>query len=59
MDGCPLLKRHISIGNLAQEILKLADKEKVDMVVMAAMVGKAIFYSKVLLKKLWKILLFL
>jgi nucleotide-binding universal stress UspA family protein len=36
LDGCPLYIKHIAIGDPAQEILKLIDKEKVDMVVMAS-----------------------
>lgn len=35
LKGCPLYIRHIAIGDPAQEILKLIDTEKVDMVVMA------------------------
>ena len=36
LDGCPLYIKHISIGDPAQEILKLIADEKVDMVVMAS-----------------------
>ena len=36
LDGCPLYIKHIAIGDPAQEILKLIEKEKVDMVVMAS-----------------------
>jgi nucleotide-binding universal stress UspA family protein len=36
LDGCPLYIKHIAVGDAAQEILKLAEKEKVDMVVMAS-----------------------
>lgn len=35
LKGCPLYIKHIAIGDPAQEILKLADKEKIDMIVMA------------------------
>jgi nucleotide-binding universal stress UspA family protein len=35
LQGCPLYIKHIAIGDPAQEILKLIEKEKVDMVVMA------------------------
>jgi len=35
LEGCPLYIKHISIGDPAQEILNLIEKEKVDMVVMA------------------------
>lgn len=33
--GCPLYVRHVAVGDPAREILKLADQEKVDMVIMA------------------------
>jgi len=36
LDGCPLYIKHVSVGDPAQEILKLIDSEKVDMVVMAS-----------------------
>lgn len=36
LEGCHLYTRHIAIGDPAQEILRLIDKEKVDMVVMAS-----------------------
>ncbi|MBC2715258.1 MAG: universal stress protein [Desulfobacteraceae bacterium] len=36
MDGCPLYFRHIAVGDPAQEILKMIDTEKVDLVVMAS-----------------------
>lgn len=36
LDGCPLYIKHIAVGDAAKEILNLADKEKVDMVVMAS-----------------------
>ena len=35
LKGCPLYIKHIAIGDPAQEILKLVDSEKMDMVVMA------------------------
>jgi nucleotide-binding universal stress UspA family protein len=35
LKGCPLYVRHVAIGDPAQEILKLVEKQKVDMVVMA------------------------
>ena len=35
LEGCPLYIKHISVGDPAQEILKLIDKENIDMVVMA------------------------
>ena len=36
LEGCPLYIKHIAIGDPAQEILKLIDKEHIDMVVMAS-----------------------
>ena len=36
LDSCPLYIKHIAVGDPAQEILKLIDKEKVDLVVMAS-----------------------
>jgi nucleotide-binding universal stress UspA family protein len=33
--GCPLYIRHTAIGDPASEILKLADKEKPDLIIMA------------------------
>ncbi len=35
LEGCPLYIKHISSGDPAEEILKVAHKEKVDMIVMA------------------------
>jgi nucleotide-binding universal stress UspA family protein len=35
LKGCPLYIKHIAVGDPAQEILKLVEKEKVDMVVLA------------------------
>jgi nucleotide-binding universal stress UspA family protein len=35
LQGCPLYIKHIAIGDPGHEILKLIEKEKVDMVVMA------------------------
>ena len=35
LKGCPLYIKHVAIGDPAQEILKLVEEEKVDMVVMA------------------------
>ena len=43
LDGCPMYVKHIAIGDPAQEILKLIDKEKVDMVVMASKGEKGLF----------------
>jgi nucleotide-binding universal stress UspA family protein len=36
LDGCPLYIKHVAVGDAAKEILKLIDKEKMDMVVMAS-----------------------
>ena len=36
LDGCPLYIKHIAVGDAAKEILKLIEKEKLDMVVMAS-----------------------
>jgi nucleotide-binding universal stress UspA family protein len=36
LEGCPLYIKHIAIGDPAQEVLKLAEKERVDLLVMAA-----------------------
>lgn len=36
LQGCPRYIRHISIGDPAQEILKLIQEKKMDMVVMAS-----------------------
>lgn len=35
LEGCPLYIKHVAVGDPAQEILKLVDKEKVDAIVMA------------------------
>jgi len=43
LQGCPLYIRHISVGDPAREILRLIDKEKVDLVVMTAMGRKGHF----------------
>ena len=36
LNKCPLYVRHIAIGDPAEEILKLADQENADMIVMAS-----------------------
>jgi len=36
LQGCPLYIKHIATGDPAQEILKLIDKEKIELVVMAS-----------------------
>jgi nucleotide-binding universal stress UspA family protein len=43
LEGCPLYIRHTAVGDAAEEILKLAEKEKVDMVVMASRGSKGHF----------------
>ena len=44
LEGCPLYVRHIAMGDPAEEILKLVEKEKVDMVVMASHGQKGYFH---------------
>ena len=36
LKGCPLYIKHVAIGDPAQEILKMIQKENVNMVVMAS-----------------------
>jgi nucleotide-binding universal stress UspA family protein len=36
LNSCPLYVKHIAVGDPAQEILKLIDEEKVDLVVLAS-----------------------
>jgi len=36
LNSCPLYVKHIAVGDPAQEILKLIDEEKLDLVVMAS-----------------------
>ena len=43
LQGCPLYIKHIAIGDPAQEILKLIDQERVDLVVMATRGRKGLF----------------
>jgi nucleotide-binding universal stress UspA family protein len=43
LDGCPLYIKHVAIGDPAEEILKLIDKESVDTVVMATRGRKSVF----------------
>ena len=43
LEGCPLYIKHIAIGDPAQEILKLIDQEKVDMVVMTSSGQKGLY----------------
>ncbi len=43
MDGCPLYIKHTVVGDPAREILNLAQKENIDMIVMAAKGRKDVF----------------
>jgi nucleotide-binding universal stress UspA family protein len=43
LNGCPMYKRHVAIGDPAGEILKLIKKEQMDMVVMATRGAKGQF----------------
>ena len=43
MEGCPLYIKHVAVGDPAKEILKLIEKEKVDLVVMASHGAKGNF----------------
>ena len=43
LNSCPLYVKHIAVGDPAQEILKLIDKEKVDMVVMTSHGEKGLY----------------
>ena len=36
LDGCPLYIKHVAIGDPAQEILRTAEKEQVDLLIMAS-----------------------
>jgi len=36
LNSCPLYIKHVAVGDPAQEILKLIDKEEIDLVVMAS-----------------------
>jgi nucleotide-binding universal stress UspA family protein len=36
LNSCPLYIKHIAVGDPAEEILKVIDQEKVDIVVMAS-----------------------
>jgi nucleotide-binding universal stress UspA family protein len=43
LDSCPLYIKHVAVGDPAKEILKLIDKEKVDLVVMTSHGAKGNF----------------
>lgn len=36
LEGCPLYIKHVAVGDAAKEILRLIEKENMDMVVMAS-----------------------
>jgi nucleotide-binding universal stress UspA family protein len=42
LNSCPLYIKHIAVGDPAQEILNLIEKEGVDLVVMASQASRAI-----------------
>ena len=43
LEGCPLYIKHVAVGDPAEEILKLIDKESVDMVIISTKGTRAIF----------------
>ena len=43
LEGCPLYIKHIAVGDPAREILKMVDKENIDLVVMATRGNKGHF----------------
>jgi nucleotide-binding universal stress UspA family protein len=43
LNACPLYFRHISVGEPAKEILKLIEKETIDLVVLASRGSEAHF----------------
>ena len=43
LDGCPLYIRHVAVGDPAQEILTLVDKENIDMVILSTRGAKGHF----------------
>ena len=53
-EGCPMYIKHIAVGDPAQEILKLIDKEKVDLVVMASKGEKGLFHFGSVTEKVLK-----
>ena len=54
MQQCPLYIKHIAIGDPAQEILKLADQERMDMIVMASRGRKGQFHFGSVAEKVLK-----
>lgn len=43
LAGCPLYVRHVAVGDPAQEILKLIEKEGIDLVVMSTSGARGVF----------------
>lgn len=43
LDGCPLYIKHVAVGDPAQEILNLVDKENIDMVILSTRGAKGNF----------------
>jgi nucleotide-binding universal stress UspA family protein len=37
LEGCPLYVRHVAVGDPAQEILRLIEKEKIDLVILTSL----------------------
>ena len=54
LNSCPLYIKHVAVGDPAQEILKLIDKENVDMVVMASQGAKGNFRFSSVTEKVLK-----
>lgn len=43
LEGCPLYIKHVAVGDPAEEILKLIDKENIDMVIISTKGTRGIF----------------
>lgn len=43
LQGCPLYIKHVAVGDPAREIIRLAEKEKVDAIIMATRGAKGNF----------------
>jgi nucleotide-binding universal stress UspA family protein len=54
LQGCPLYIKHIAIGDPAEEILKLIEKGKMDLVVMASHGRKGQFHFGSVAEKIVK-----
>jgi len=54
LDNCPLYIKHIAIGDPAREILKIIEKEKMSMVVMATHGRKDYFHFGSVAEKVLK-----